>query len=356
MAFTNKIPDWKNEGVEPSEELKTNGFQHGYKPPAGIFNWFWSKVSKCIKEIQEKTIETNENGAVPIEKGGTGATTAEEALENLGALPKTGGAVSGQTLGVYNPNAECPQLFTGHDVNNRGVLSYYNDVLHIACVADGVQATLAIDNQGNIVMWTPEGEGKALYGEHNKPTASDVGALPLSGGTLSDEIVVSKNGTASVRVVNASTGRRGTFQVDGNTTYILNGNLDSSEYFGLSIDNTPTDLEEKLRFINKTAQDTRATIYTVFGTHNKNGGSYSGNGSATQRTKAVEGIGYHLVITSDIGTAWVSSRGAICLDRTTGEVSGLKSWECYFKDGVLTIATDSELVNKANQTYWYDVL
>lgn len=52
MNFKNKSPEWKNEGAEPSDELKNKGFQPGYKPPAAFFNWFWSLVSKCITEIQ----------------------------------------------------------------------------------------------------------------------------------------------------------------------------------------------------------------------------------------------------------------------------------------------------------------
>ena len=52
MDFETQIPEWQNEGTEPSENLKTNGFKEGYKPPAGIFNWFWSKISKAIAEIQ----------------------------------------------------------------------------------------------------------------------------------------------------------------------------------------------------------------------------------------------------------------------------------------------------------------
>ena len=54
MNFNTNLPEWKNEGTEPSNELKNNGFQSGYKPPAGVFNWFWSLVTKAIKELQSK--------------------------------------------------------------------------------------------------------------------------------------------------------------------------------------------------------------------------------------------------------------------------------------------------------------
>lgn len=60
MNFNNILPDWRNEGSEPSSGLQATGFQPGYKPPANVFNWFWSKVSKAIKEIQEILSEVEE--------------------------------------------------------------------------------------------------------------------------------------------------------------------------------------------------------------------------------------------------------------------------------------------------------
>lgn len=52
--FTNTPPDWTAEGTAPPNSLKTSGFVAGYKPPAAYFNWFWTKVSKCIAELQTK--------------------------------------------------------------------------------------------------------------------------------------------------------------------------------------------------------------------------------------------------------------------------------------------------------------
>ena len=54
INFDNTIPEWKNEGIEPSEDLKQKGFVGGYKPPATVFNWFWCLVQKCITELQNK--------------------------------------------------------------------------------------------------------------------------------------------------------------------------------------------------------------------------------------------------------------------------------------------------------------
>lgn len=65
MEFEKNIPEWKNEGVEPADELKTDGFTGGYHPPAGIFNWFWNKVTLCINELQQKLKGHAENKENP---------------------------------------------------------------------------------------------------------------------------------------------------------------------------------------------------------------------------------------------------------------------------------------------------
>lgn len=53
MNFTNTPPDWTAEGTEPSSNFKSVGFFAGFKPPAAYFNWFWTKVSKCLQELQK---------------------------------------------------------------------------------------------------------------------------------------------------------------------------------------------------------------------------------------------------------------------------------------------------------------
>lgn len=52
MNFNHTLFNWNNNGTEPSENLKANGFAGGYKPPASVFNYFWSKVTKAITELQ----------------------------------------------------------------------------------------------------------------------------------------------------------------------------------------------------------------------------------------------------------------------------------------------------------------
>lgn len=54
VKFENDPIEWKNEGITPSQELQDEGFKAGYKPPAGVFNWFWNRMVRITRELQEK--------------------------------------------------------------------------------------------------------------------------------------------------------------------------------------------------------------------------------------------------------------------------------------------------------------
>ncbi len=77
MSFKNTPPDWQAEGIEPTPELRKDGFPVGYKPPAAYFNWFWTKVSKCIAELQAKV---DENAAAAQAKNYTLTNEDKEAI------------------------------------------------------------------------------------------------------------------------------------------------------------------------------------------------------------------------------------------------------------------------------------
>lgn len=144
MAITfEKTPlEWQNPGTEPSTALKENGFSAGYKPAASTFNYQINNTSECLTELQTKlsdldgdaikgvkgngiTINPSSTGIVnitpnnigaatsthyhnasqitsgtlPIERGGTGATTIEEVKEILGVGSSgVGKSLAGQSV------------------------------------------------------------------------------------------------------------------------------------------------------------------------------------------------------------------------------------------------------------------
>lgn len=55
ITYDNKPLAWNNEGIEPNDSLKQEGWQAGYKPPAEFFNYQWHNTFKCLAELQEKT-------------------------------------------------------------------------------------------------------------------------------------------------------------------------------------------------------------------------------------------------------------------------------------------------------------
>lgn len=67
IEFTNKPIKWTNKGTAPSEDLKTNGFQAGYKPPAAVFNNQWHATGECIDELQTKLSSTDDKKVDKVE-------------------------------------------------------------------------------------------------------------------------------------------------------------------------------------------------------------------------------------------------------------------------------------------------
>lgn len=61
MEFNNNFNNvsWTNSGAEPSSSLQSTGFKSGYKPSAGVFNWFFNKVINAVNEIQTKLSNFN---------------------------------------------------------------------------------------------------------------------------------------------------------------------------------------------------------------------------------------------------------------------------------------------------------
>ena len=82
----------------------------GSATTASGYNNSWIAANKPITVVYDGTFwvvdivqphASDLMGSVPIDKGGTGATTAAQACENLGALAKTGGTLTGNLSGQY---------------------------------------------------------------------------------------------------------------------------------------------------------------------------------------------------------------------------------------------------------------
>ena len=97
-------------------------------------------------------------------------------------------------------------------------------------------------------------------------------------------------------------------------------------------------------------------VKKLFHEGNKPSGSYIGNGSATQRTITIGGIGSALLIKSEKGTALIPRSATGFGIVTTGKVfKGFDGSHCWFDNDirVLKIQTDDELLNANGITYTY---
>ena len=78
MPFKSELPQWENEGQSPSTAKKIAGWLVQDRPPAEWMNWFFNRVYKFLKEIQERGISKDEFKEVEdFRKDSAGTTHAD---------------------------------------------------------------------------------------------------------------------------------------------------------------------------------------------------------------------------------------------------------------------------------------
>ena len=58
MAFEEQLPQWENEGTQPPQSKRAEGWLPNEKPPASWMNWLFGRAYKALKELQEKAAST----------------------------------------------------------------------------------------------------------------------------------------------------------------------------------------------------------------------------------------------------------------------------------------------------------
>ena len=166
-------PSWSNVGVAPSETLKTNGFQAGYKPPAPVFNYMFNKYGICIDELQKGKADTSHT------HGMDNITGLEAALNRKADTSHTHGMnnIAGLEAAL---NRKADTYHTHADYENKTGKSLYMQIVYPE-IGKGAQAgsgaeifndykerTFATDgtvNQGNVAS------GEFSHAEGTKTTA-----------------------------------------------------------------------------------------------------------------------------------------------------------------------------------------
>lgn len=183
IEFQNSPPNWENCGTEPNNEMKKNGFKAGYKPPASIFNWFWNKTGKCIKEIQEHlsnlfddftnhehSTEDVTSGTLPLKRGGTGAATAEQALKNLGITVSSAliNYLSGLTSNVQTQlNSKAPSIHK-HDASDTTSGTFSVNRIPNLAISKITNLQASLNAKQNNLGFTPVQQGGGTDQKSNK--------------------------------------------------------------------------------------------------------------------------------------------------------------------------------------------
>lgn len=113
-------PSWSNVGVAPSETLKTNGFQAGYKPPAPVFNYMFNKYGICIDELQKGKADTLHTHTTSNITGLAAELNKKANVSHVHAdyEKKTGKSLHGQIVypesGVSKVAGTCAEIFNDY--------------------------------------------------------------------------------------------------------------------------------------------------------------------------------------------------------------------------------------------------
>jgi hypothetical protein len=166
------------------------------------------------------------------------------------------------------------------------------------------------------------------------------GVLKLTGGELSGSLKIKHhdNGWSTLDKNHSATADYGTYIAD------TSKNGKSAKVSVCAELNT-------LTFTNIASE-----VHDIFHEGNKPFGEYVGNGSATERVIDTKGIGRLCLIYCSDYLVLATPKGAFKVTLSDGTLGWILATNLYFVNGKLNIATGGEAVNKADETYYYQVI
>lgn len=307
--------------------------------------------------------------------------------EQVEAVPITGGIVQGN-LAINKSGAPGLEFYTGQGfailIKNakNDVVNPENNYDYGVLISDYAEETPGAGSLNLMLSYSAveqnqfsmksglrlasiiNGEAKYynIYGEHNKPTASDVGALPATGGTVSGNIDLL---TAFMPCITLRTNKAYTQIIRNASDAVEDGLIirdvsdmtDNNSHLSLKLRHVYAKTRPDKALVLSVCENGTVTEYVVFSEHIKKTGTYNGSGQTATETVNVGGVGNALLITNDGGSvAMVTSAGGWWKNTNSANINGFLANECNFTNGVLTLNTTAVALNMSGITYTYQVL
>lgn len=264
--------------------------------------------------------------------------------QQTGALPITGGTITGG------------DVFLGGGLARVAGGQDYVQLDTFDSAKDSKNRRKLVLNGGNkttidksvILSSTADGieEVYILYGTHNKPKASDVGAVSKTGDTMNGSLKLYNEELYPTLHIGRDSANTLKFEYSkAGSVHITN--CSDAIQTGLSLNNTDMQLEDVLEVYHPEGS------FIVFGEHNKPTKTYNGNGG--NQTVQVGGIGSVAWLVSTNGIQGFVSKNGFMGMNSNGQMSNQGSNYIVFENGVLTLKNGG-LCNSSGYQYTLQVL
>lgn len=218
LTYNNKPVKWENEGTPPSIDLKTNGFQAGYKPPASVFNNQWHVTGECISELQEKLSDVD----TQVTSTESSVSTLNDKITDLpikslagqSVQPTQGTTVTAGTAATIISDLR-NRSFTAQDkvVNGNVASGDYS-----LAIGQGTTASGSISTAMGVYT-TASGSWSTAFG--NRTTASANATTAMGYDTTASAMYSTAMGYGTVANGNNSTAMGNESTASGNTSFAM---------------------------------------------------------------------------------------------------------------------------------------
>lgn len=319
----------------------------GSKPVTGALDI--KKVENGYSRFNKNHTQTTDLGTElkDISKGGSVVALLLKAADQAARL-QFGTSVydlihTGNITGYVKPYADAAQAASeAAESALEGVREA------IEAIPEGAATPIVNDlTTGGTSMALSAEMGKKLNTEQNK-------LLPLDGSkAMTGGLTVTKAKQPAVVLENTTAVRNAWYALqETDNSLVLANRANDQNRNNLIISPETATLANLLRLYR--VVEGSGKVYNILHTGNKPSGSYTGNGSAASRTIDTGGIGNVCVVFGYGGFAIVTMHGGII--RTAAGVIGLSQSEAAFANGVLTLATTNDVLNRNGSTADYQVL